>query len=70
MPTKYNGKMDGLIDFTAQKPFVILGWGETDVKVFDTEKEAKEFLKNARSADRYAAFARLYGFMEGKWIRL
>jgi hypothetical protein len=62
--------MDGTIEFTAPKPFVILGWGETDAMLFDTEREAKDFLKTAKSSDRYAVFARLYGFADGRWIRL
>lgn len=70
VPTKYTGKMDGTIEFTSPKPFVILGWGETDTMTFDNEREAKDFLKAAKSSDRYAAFARLYGFSEGKWVRL
>ena len=70
MPSEYSGKMDGVIVFTAPKPFVILGWGETDTMTFDTEREAKDFLKTAKSSDKYAAFARLYGFAHGRWIRL
>jgi len=70
VPTEYSGKMDGAITFTAPKPFVILGWGETDAKFFDTEHEARQFLKKAKSSDKYAAFARMYGFAESRWVRL
>ena len=70
MPTEYTGKMDGAITFTAPKPFVILGRGETDAKFFDAEQEPKQFLKNAKSLDQYATFARMYGFAEARWVRL
>ena len=70
VPTEYTGKMDGAIIFTAPKPFVILGWGETDAKFFDTEHEARQFLNKAKCLDKYAAFARMYGFAEARWVRL
>jgi hypothetical protein len=71
MATQYTGRMDAAATFTAQKPFVVLGWpSDADVKTFDTEQEAKDFVTKSKKSDKFRAVARLYGFEEGRWVRL
>ena len=63
--------MDDATTFTAQKPFVVVGLPSPgDIKAFDTEQEAKAFVTNARKGEKFAAVVRVYGFSEGRWIRL
>jgi hypothetical protein len=67
----YVGIMEPGVSFTADKPFVMLGWPTDDaVKTFDSENEARQFLAQAIFIDGLATFARLYCFSNGKWNRL
>src|SRR6266536_2995552 len=69
----YTGNMEGGIWFSAEQPFVLLGYpteNPDDAKAFDTEQEARQFIAEVRKADPYVTYARLYGFADGKWERL
>ena len=69
--SNYVGIIEPGIPFTAEKPFVMLGWPkENAAKTFDSESEARKFLAQATIADSFATFARLYSFSDGKWNRL
>jgi hypothetical protein len=71
MADDYCGNMEGGVNFSAAKSFVLLGWpAGMDAKTFDTEDEARQFVAGAKTHDPFVTFGCLYGFSDGKWNRI
>jgi hypothetical protein len=67
----YCGNTDAGFNFSADKPFVLLGWpAKTDAKTFDTEDEARRFIAGIKGKEPFVRFAQLYSFYGKKWNSL
>lgn len=71
MPLQFTGRMDGDTEFSAERPFAVAGWpSEADIETFNTEQEARDFITRLKKSAPFPARVRLYGFSEGRWVRL
>jgi hypothetical protein len=71
MAHQYAGKMDDATAFSAERPFAVRGWpSAADIETFDTEQEAKNFVVRLKKSHPFHAGICLYGFSEGRWVRL
>ncbi len=71
MAHQYTGKMDDATAFSAERPYAVAGWpSDADIETFDTEQDAKAFVAHLKKSHPLHVDVRLYGFSEGRWVRL
>ena len=69
--SRYEGPTEGNSSLSAGEPFVVMGLpGKSDIRQFNTEKAAREFISGTGKRKNMATFARLYGFNKDRWERL
>jgi hypothetical protein len=67
----YCGVIEEGISFTCARPFVLMHWPQLDESMsFETEADARHFIEAVQTATPYATLPMLYGFANGKWVRI
>lgn len=69
---EYRGPIEGRIRYAARAPFIVLGLPNgSSCRQFHTEDDARRYIAEASLRDVFASvMARLYGFCDGRWVRL